>query len=450
MVNRKIKPAPKGKIAFNLPQIQTFTLSNFSKVYFVKKETLPIVQINISIPAGSIFEASNKNGMATLTSMLVDEDAGKLNGFQISDKIEVLGSILNINSNKEFTTFSLLSLKENLEKSLDILSLIILLPNFKESDFEREINRLKTQIIQLNDDPSYIASMELQKIIYHSTPYMFPTQGTKQSLDAILNDDIKNFYKKNYLPSDSFFSVVGNIESDEINSLLEKHFCKWKNNPTKKKKFNNTISTGKQFVFLSKQDAAQSEIRIGHISKGRNSDDFFARSVLNSILGGQFSSRININLREDKGYTYGAHSSYNYNQLGSLFSVSTSVKTENTTDAITEILSELQKIKSTITIDEIDFAKSYLIRRYPSLFETYTQVATNLSFLPIYNLDNNYFSDYIKNLSKVTMEDITLAANSCIDLDNLVIVVVGNGSIIKDSLKILAEERDFIFSEFIL
>ncbi|MCB0751570.1 MAG: insulinase family protein, partial [Ignavibacteriae bacterium] len=124
--------------------------------------------------------------------------------------------------------------------------------------------------------------------------------------------------------------------------------------------------------------------------------------------------------------------------------------TENTTDAITEILSELQKIKSTITIDEIDFAKSYLIRRYPSLFETYTQVATNLSFLPIYNLDNNYFSDYIKNLSKVTMEDITLAANSCIDLDNLVIVVVGNGSIIKDSLKILAEERDFIFSAFIL
>jgi len=320
MFDRTQKPTPSGKINFDLPEIHNFTLNNSLRVYYVKKKTLPIVQINLILPAGSIYEPENKCGLSTLTSMLIDEGAGNLSSLEISDTIDTLGSVLNINSNKEFATVSLLTLKENLKKSLEIFSLITQSPNFNESDFERELPRLKTQILQLNDDPSYLASTEFQKIIYDSTPYQFPSSGIIDSINLLLNSDIKKFYMDRFLPSGSFLIIVGDLELDEVSN----YFNDWQINKSPYKVITSIKKTKKQIVFLHKPDAAQSEIIMGHFSKGRSSEDFYARTILNSILGGQFSSRINLNLREDKGFTYGAHSNYSYNKLGSTFTISTS------------------------------------------------------------------------------------------------------------------------------
>jgi len=208
----------------------------------------------------------------------------------------------------------------------------------------------------------------------------------------------------------------------------------WISNKVCEKNHFEFVPIPKQIMIINKSNAAQSEIRIGHLSKSRKSNDFYSRSILNSILGGQFSSRINLNLREDKGFTYGAHSNYSYNSYCSSFSASTSVKTEYTGDTIKEILYELEKIKSTITRDELEFSKSFLLRRYPSLFETYSQVITNLSLLPIYDLDRKYFNNYMTNISNVKLNEVVEAAKENIKLDNLAVTIVGDKNKIMDQL----------------
>jgi zinc protease len=445
MIDRTIKPKPAGKINFNLPPINSYRMKNELQVFHVLKNSLPIVQVNLIVPAGSIYNKLNKSGTSSLTSMLIDEGAGNLTGLEISDLIERKGSILNINSSKEFATISLLSLKENLKKSMEVFSLIVKSPNFQNTDYEREFGRLKTQLIQLNDDPSYIASTAFNKIIYGSTPYQYPYHGELDKIDNVTNEDIKQFYNQNFQPQNSFLIVVGDITSTEMNSLVEVYLDDWKNTQPISAVDHTVNPTKRTIALIDKPEAAQSEIRVGHFSKHRKSKDFYSRTVLNSILGGQFSSRINLNLREDKGYTYGAHSSYSYNQLGSTFFVSTSVKSENSLDSVKEIINELNKIKSTITQDELDFSKSYLIRRYPSLFETYSQVATNLSLLPIYGLSNSYFENYIKNIKNVSLEMVNDTAIKNILLNNLVVVVVGNKNLISEDLKTFAEESEFEF-----
>ena len=161
MLDRSIKPLPNGKINFTQPKIEVYSLKNSINLYFTKKDTLPIIQLNFLIPSGSIYNPENMEGLSQLTSLLLDEGAGNLTSFEISDKLELYGSILNISSNKEYTNISLLSLKERFVESLDILAKIVLSPNFSKEDFERQKLKLVTQNIQLNDDPSFVASLSI-------------------------------------------------------------------------------------------------------------------------------------------------------------------------------------------------------------------------------------------------------------------------------------------------
>lgn len=449
MLDRSIKPLPTGNIEICLPEIIKLELDNKLKVYYVKKNTLPIIQINFVIASGSIYDPKNQNGIAKLTSMLLDEGAGNLSGLEIADKLETLGTILNVNTNKEFTTISLLTLKENLVKSLEILSLIITSPDFNKTDFERELERLKNQIIQLSDNPSYLASKEFIKAVYKNTSFQFSTNGSLETISNITNEKVKSFYSNRFSLNNSFVVAVGDIEQEEINNLLTTFFGSWKNNETSIIHLNKVEKTSKQILFIDKPNAAQSELRVGHFSNGRNSEDFYARTILNSILGGQFSSRINLNLRENKGFTYGVNSNYSYNSLGSTFTISTSVNSNNTIESVKEILFELENIKSTVTEEEITFSKSYLVRRYPSLFETYSQLAANISLIPIFNLQDDYFNNYISNIKNVNLLEVSKSANDAIHLDEMVIIVLGSKSIIGDKLNNFAKIIGANYSEIL-
>jgi zinc protease len=437
IIDRKVKPQPNGKVNFKLPEIQIFTLDNGLKVYYVHKNTLPITQVNLIIHSGSRYDFSDESGLAQLTSMLIDEGAGNLTGLEIDNEIELLGSILSIDSAKEYSSISLLSLNENIHRSLELFTLILQEPNFNEVDFKREKEKLITHILQQNDNPAYIANTEFKSYLFNNTPYKFPNTGLTKTVEKITNNSVQKFYQENYLPSNTSLIIVSGSDEHEIYSLAQRYFGNWKTSKKVESLKVNFKNSEKKIILIDKPDASQSELKIGHLSKSRKSKDFYAASVMNSILGGQFSSRINLNLREDKGYTYGAHSSFSYNSFGGYFSVSSSVKTENTGDAIKEILFELENIKSTVTQKEVEFAKSYLIRRYPALFETYSQLASNLSLIPIFDLDKDYFDNYTDNISKVTIEDVSKAANDNILLDNLTIVIVG------DKTKVLKQLNDF-------
>lgn len=435
MVDRSTKPKPKEGINFQLPNIIKFGSDNGLKILYVKKKTLPIVQLNLIVEAGSKFDPENKKGISNLLAAMIDEGAGEYDAFQLSNEIEMLGSVIQVSSDQDFIYVSLLSIEENFKRSFELFSKILTAPRFDENDFQREKRKALVRILQSRDDPSYVASTVFEKMVFgESHPYSFPEFGLTDTVEKIENDDLKNFYKTFIIPDNSILVVVGSIDKEEIEDLEEQFLDGWKFKTYSLKKLPPPVKAGRKIYLVHKEEAAQSEIRIGHISSPRNSNDYFAKYVMNMILGGQFISRINLNLREQKGYTYGAHSSFNYIKEAAYFSVSSSVNSEDTLNAIKEIIKELEAIKQQITDEELYLAKSSIIRKYPSIFETYGYIAGNLITKVVHDLPDDYFNTYIRNIQNVSLEDALTAAQNNINTNDLIIVVVGNANILKNQL----------------
>ncbi len=435
LVNRKIKPSPADEIDFSLPDIERFKLGNELEVYFIRRQKLPILQLNLIINAGSFLDPPDKKGLSNIFSMVVDEGADKFDSLQLSDEFDMLGTHFSVHSSEDSIYFSLQSLKENFDRSLELLSKIIISPHLDEKDFLREQRKVITRILQQQDEPDEIADAVFDyRIFGNLNPYAFPVIGYEDSVKKIALEDIKNFYSSYVRPNNSALIIVGDITKEELKKKLDDCLIGWKPVQT-------TIDISfphfveKQKIFLiDKKGSVQSEIRTGHLSSKRKDNDYFPKLILNTILGGQFTSRINLNLRENKGYTYGALSRFNYYKDAAYFYVSTSVATENTANALKEILAELNGIKKGVTPEEVEFAKSSLIRKFPSNFETYKQIASNLIGYVIHQLPEDYFNTYIANVKAVSIDNVNSTAQKYILPDRTVIVIVGNKEILKDEL----------------
>ena len=436
MLSRKIKPKPFGEIKFSLPEIKEFTHKNGVKILFVKKDSLPLVQFLLLCNAGSIFDPVKKKGLSNLTAMTLDEGAGEYDALQLSDEIDMLGSQLNVRSDEDNLVISLQTLKENAGRSFELLSKIILEPHFDDEDFQRQKRKVLTAIIQRKDNPDDVAEHIFEYNLYgKENPYSNLILGTEKDINSITTEDAKNFYNKFLTSSNSSLIVVGDTSKEEINRLIDKHLSNWKKQLTETNEISEPTGKGSYIVFCHKENAMQSEIRVGHLASKRNEGNYFAKLILNMILGGQFSSRINLNLREDKGYTYGAFSRFNYYKNQAHFYISTSVSTENTGNAIKEILSELKRIREGVTDEELEFAKSSLIRKFPSNFETYSQVAANLTGKVIFSLPEDYFNTYLDNVRNVSKNDVNETAIEEILAEETLIAVVGDKSKVREQLK---------------
>lgn len=441
ILDRKIKPAPGSQINFSLPQIEEFTVENGMKVTFVHKANLPIVQMYFSINSGSIYDPENKSGVAYLTSLLLDEGAGGLNTMELDKEIEKLGSILSISTDQDSTFISLTCIEEHFSRTLELGSMILNDPHFDQADFEREKNRHATKIVQSLDDPSYVASNCFSKVLFKNSHYSNTTLGTQSTVENISNEDVRNFYNKLILPNNINLIVVGSISKQKLSDELNKNFSGWKSKKLNHLENNISNSTSaKRVVFIRKDDAPQSELRIGHLAKKRNSPDYYATTIMNTILGGQFSSRINSNLREDKGYTYGAHSYFSHNKSSGMFTVSTSVNSENTVDAVNEILNEINGMRKEIYKEELEFAKSYLIKHYPANFETYGQIAKNISLINHFDLQKDYFNTYIPIMKELNLKSVSDSAVNNIAPNQLTILILGSEKLLKENLGELGDE----------
>lgn len=432
MINRSEKPKAVKDIYFELPEIKEFRLKNNLRVLFVHKNNLPILQLNLISESGSKFDPTGKKGLAYLTAQLIDEGAGKYNALELDEEFDLLGTAFNTSLDNDNVLLNLLTLQENFERSLELLSLIITEPNFSDDDFIREHAKLITKLIQSKTQPASMANKAFDKIIYQQNPYSFPTSGLENDVKLISNDDVKSFYNKYYSPNKSCLIVVGNIIENDLLYNLNKHLSNWNSTSNFDVEISIPQKEKTKVYIVDKKDSPQTEIRIGHLSTKRKTKDYYAKVIMNTILGGQFSSRINLNLREDKGYTYGAHSGFSYNKVTSHFIVSTSVETKFTKNSVDEILKELKEIKITISDEEIEFAKSYLTKRFPAMFETFNNVARNLSTLVIHDLPFEYYNNYLSNLSSVTRKEVEEAAANNIFEDNCAIILVGDEKSIRD------------------
>ena len=440
MINRAIKPEPTKEISFELPSIKEFKLANNLRVLFVQKNNLPIIQLSLISEAGSKFDPVDKKGLSYLCANLLDEGAGNYNALELDEEFDLLGTSFSTSIDNDNVLLNLLTLEENFERSLELFSDVISKPKFMNDDFIREQKKLLAKIIQSKSQPSSLANKAIDKVIYQDNPYSYPTSGLEDDVKSITNDDIKLFYTNHYSPEKSCLVVVGTLGEEVLLNKLNDSFSNWKTKSNSNLEIEIPNKTHTKIYIIDKKESHQTEIRIGHISSQRKSPDYLAKVVMNTILGGQFSSRINLNLREDKGYTYGAHSGFAYNKLMSHFIVSTSVESKYTFNSIIEIMNELKGIQISIEDSEVEFAKSYLIKRFPAMFETYNNVSRNLISLIIHDLPFTYYNDYIKNLTAVTKIDVEEAARKNIFNDSLAIVLVGNEKLIRDQFK----DSDFI------
>lgn len=434
-MNRSLPPKPLDKISFEIPQIEKIDWQNRVDFYFIKKEKLPIVQLILFSSAGSIYDPIEKKGLAFLTSLLIDEGAGEYDALQLNNELEKLGTITSINADHDTFTFSLLSLREYFDRSLELLSKIILEPRFDEKDYAREKKRMLDKILQLKDEPSYIAASAFEKQLFGLSPYSFPEIGYEYSASQISKGDVIDFYKNKFLHSNFSVIIVGNIRKAEVVELFNRYFGKLNSKSFVKNNFAINSESKRKIFLVDKKESAQSEIRIGNITKLRDDQDYYAARIMNTIFGGQFSSRINLNLREKRGLTYGAGSSLNYYRSAGCFDISTAVDIKNTEEAVSELLNEMNRIREQINDDEIDFAKSYLIKQFPSKFETYSQVARNITPLILHNLPLDYYHKYEKAIENVTKDEIHKAALDYVQPDESIILVVGDKKEILQQIK---------------
>ena len=293
---------------------------------------------------------------------------------------------------------------------------------------------------QVKVEPDYLADSSFDYFLLGSeSPYAFPILGLDRTVQNIQLEQIRSNYKRRFLPSNSSMIVVGNIDWEALQSVSGQVFNDWHGDlDTDDLTFFDKKSQRK-VILVNKPESFQTEIRIGQLSTKRNQKDFFQKQLLNLILGGQFSSRLNLNLREKHGYTYGIHSRFNYLQDAGYFAVSTSVDADKTSAALKEIFYELNLIKEGLTSDEINFAKSSMLKRFPSNFETYRQLAGNISSKIIHNLPDDYFETYIDKLSSVSLDSVNQIAQSSINSDELVTILVGDSKLLLKQLS----ETDF-------
>jgi zinc protease len=434
--DRQLRPIPSAEVPFSLPKIINFELENGLKVLFVKKDDLPILRFNLIANTGSKLDPKYQKGLANLLAMTIDEGAGEFNALELSDEFETLGTHFGVRGNHDSIFITMQTLEENFERSLELFTKVLAQPLFNEKDFAREQNKILTRIMQLKDEPDEAADIAFHRFVFqNSSPYAYPTIGFEKSVKNISAEDIKNFYAQYFAPNNSSLIVVGSIEENELQKILSKHLNNWKRKNISSIELPENKIGANQIYIVDKKSSVQSEIRVGHLSGKRDEKDYFQKFLLNTILGGQFTSRINLNLREKKGYTYGASSAFGYYKDAGYFGVNTSVGIENTANAVQEIIGELERILNGVTKEELEFAKSSIVRKFPSNFETYSQIASNLSAKVIHSLPDNYFNDYIKNINSVPIEEVNKAAAENISPDKLIIVIVGDKEKIKSQFK---------------
>lgn len=449
LIDRKKRPASSGEVNFTIPSVHSFTLNNGLNIFFSEKNELPIVRVIFFVNSGSRFDPDDMKGLCNLLTNCIDEGAGNYNALQLADEFEMLGAQFSVSCDHDVSLISLQVLSENFTPALSLISDVITRPHFNDEDFRREKNKAMVRLNQVKAEPDYVADVSFIYFIFgENCPYAFPVLGTEHTIHNIKPESIKNVYRTKFTPSNSAMIVVGNINQDSLLQQLELVFGKWNDRSIPDQSTLNVgISSGGKVFIINKSDSLQTEIRVGHLSSKRNEKDFFHKQIINLVLGGQFSSRLNLNLREKHGYTYGVHSRFNYFREAGLFEVSTSVDVDNTLNALKEIHSEIIKIKDDISKVELDFAKSSLTKKYPSNFETYRQIAANIFTRVLHNLPDNYFETYIEKIQSVDLDDINKITNEIFYPDELTTVLVGDGEKLLSQLN-KKEFGDVVVLEF--
>ena len=438
MIAEQAAKLPKGgpDPKFSLPPIEKIKLSNGMDLWMVEHRELPIVSMNMVFRTGSSNEPDNKVGVADFTSNLLDDGTATRSAADIANQLQSIGANMGSNSGWDSTTVSIQTLTKNLDSAIDIYADVVQNPAFPATELESLRRRSLLGLRQMRSNPNAISNIVYNKVLYGSHPY--GRSNSEATINAITRDDLVAYYGSTYRPNNATLIVVGSFDKAALKSKLERAFGGWKSGDVSARSLGAPKALDKAGIYLvDRPNSAQSVVSIGQVGVDRMNPDYFAISVMNRILGGGFTSRINMNLREDKGYTYGARSSFTFRRGAGPFSAGGDIQTAVTKEAIAEFMKELNGIRGDIPITqkELDYNKQGLIRQYPSGFETVGAISGQLSNLVVYGLPDSYFNDYIAKINAVTVADVNRVAKQYLDPSKMAIVIVGDRKVIEPGLK---------------
>lgn len=433
-VDRSQLPRPGAETPFVFPEMRRGRLSNGIDVWTAEHRDVPLVSALVLIRAGAAFDPAERPGLAALTGDLLDEGCGDLDALGLHDKLGRLGAQLETEVGADATLLGLTTLKRFADEALGLLAEMVTIPRFDAGDFERVRDLRINRLLQLREMPPALAERTFLRLLYGDHPYGHLPIGTEESLQAMAAGEPVAFHRSMYDPSRATIIVAGDAPHDELLRLARRAFEPWRSDNGRVYPDPAAMPVAlaptapDRMVVVPRPGSAQSELRIGHIGVARTSPDYHALVTLNLVLGGQFVSRINTNLRERKGYTYGARTTFDFRRGPGPFVLHASVQPDATDDAIREAISELSAIRRErpVTDDELELGRAAVTRGYPRNFETAEQVARAIAQLALYDLPDDYFTRFVPTVMSLTPQDLTRAASEHIHPERLVTVVVGD------------------------
>jgi zinc protease len=437
---RATLPSLGEPLPLRLPTVQRARLGNGLDVRIVERRDLPVVDVQVVTRAGAAHDLAQFAGRAHMTADLLDEGTRTRSAPQIAEAVDALGASIRARASWDYASASLHVLSERLEPALGILADILLRPAFAEREFERKQRERLHAIAQERDDARNLASQAFIRLVFGAQhPYGNPIGGVAATVERLSADRLREFYAARYRPASSFAVVCGDIGADQAMDLLEQYFGEWTTSSADVPVLPAPPPARPTAVHLvDRPGAPQSELRVGHCGPPRGTDDYVPLHVANTILGGAFTSRLNILLREDKGYTYGAGSSFAFRQGGGPFLASTAVATAATADAVNDMAREIGRLVSEpVSEQELERAQSYLVLGLPRTFETTGDVAEHMSELALYDLPHDYYERYSDAVRRVTAADVQAAAGRWLQPGNLVTVVAGDAAAVEEDLRSL-------------
>ena len=433
---RSSAPAPGEPRPYHFPHVSRQTLANGLRVLVAENHAAPLVALRALVRSGADQDNAQLAGLASLTAELLDEGAGTRDTVRLAEDLGLLGAALGTGADWDASYISVDVLSRNTAATTEILGDVARHPQFPDDGLERVRSERLMEILQQRDEAAVIAAKRFSNLLYGEGAYGNSISGTMESVARITAADVRGFYGENYLPNNCSIVFAGDITPNAAFDLAQRFFGDWEEGtPPEKPAISPRPFDSSRIYLIDRPTAVQSEIRIGHIGVPRSCEDYFALSVMNALLGGVFNSRINLNLRERHGYTYGARSAFSFRRQAGPFVVAAPVRNEVTRESVSEILDELRRIRTgDVEARELADTKNYLMGVFPATVQTSSDIAGRLLDMELYGLPEDYFDRYRENIAAVGKDDVARVASKYIDPDRAMIVIVGNVNQIREPL----------------
>lgn len=433
-IDRSRLPTPGPSGPFKFPEIHRRALPNGLEVRAIAHRNVPVVSSALLVPGGTAADPAGLPGLAAFTADLLDEGSAGRSAIEVSDLLARYGADFDVDVGPDAIVLAVTTMTRFAAPAMGLLAEMATVPNLATSDIERVRKLRLERLRQLRDHAPAVAERAFMRLLYRDHPYGHLGLGSEAALEATTHADVQGFHGGAFVPAGATLIIAGDAPVDELFGIAADNFGSWgtPGDVAPIERLAGLVAPplipANRLAVIARAGAAQSELRIGHVCASRDTPDYHAMVLLNMILGGQFVSRINMNLRQDKGYTYGVRTGFDLRRGLGPFVLQTSVGTDVTAPAIREARQELEDIRGTrpATADELALARASVTRGYPRGFETAQQVARGVGSLALHNLPDTYFADFVPRAEAVTLADLARVAEQYLDPDRMVTLIVGD------------------------